>query len=314
LFARNRFYFLVRDKKSGHNPRDMLLTDAHADSATHGSTAITLALWSFLAIYAIARVLQIFSGRVPMLAVVVLHVIPPALFALVHGALRYRLRGIVVFFAICLIVGGAVENIGVLTSLPFGHYYFTSVMGPKILFVPVLLALAYVGMAYLSWTLAIVIAGDGAKSALAGLRVATIPLIASFAMAAWDFAMDPVWSTVLHAWIWRDGGIYFGVPISNFIGWFLTVYLIFQLFALYVRRPSSTVSPLPHRYWNLAVLFYAVSAAGNLLLLLPHHGPSVVSDPTGAQWQVASITAATALVSVFVMGAFALLAWSRSTA
>jgi len=284
---------------------------AHADGSTRSRTAITAALWSFLAIYAIARVLQVFPGLVPMLAVVALHVIPPALFALVHGAARYRLRGIVVFFAICLIVGGAFENIGVLTGFPFGHYFFTSLMGPKILFVPVLLALAYVGMAYLSWTLAILILRAGGSGALAGSPSVTVPLTASFIMVAWDFAMDPVWSTILHAWIWRDGGPYFGVPISNFIGWFFTVYLIFQLFALYARSPSSTVSPLAHRYWNLAVLFYAVSAAGNLLLLLPHRGPSVVSDATGAQWQVASITAATAVVSVFVMVAFALLAWAR---
>jgi hypothetical protein len=49
-----------------------------ADSATHGSTAITRAFWLLLAIYAVARVFQAFPGREPMLAVVALHVIPPA--------------------------------------------------------------------------------------------------------------------------------------------------------------------------------------------------------------------------------------------
>ena len=285
--------------------------DAHGDGAARSRTVITLALCSLLAIYAIARFLQVFPGRVPMLAVVALHVIPPALFALVHGAVRYSLRGIIVFFAICLVVGGAIENIGVLTGFPFGRYYFTAVMGPKILFVPVLLALAYVGMAYLSWTLATLILRGCASGALAGSLAVTVPLLASFIMVAWDLSMDPVWSTVLHAWIWLDGGPYFGVPISNFVGWFFTVYLIFQLFALYGRRPSTTVSPLPRDYWNLAVIFYAVSAAGNLLLLLPRRGPSVISDPTGAQWHFAGIIAATALVSIFVMGAFVLLAWAR---
>jgi uncharacterized membrane protein len=286
--------------------------NGRVDDSARGRTETTLALWSFLAIYAIARALQVFPGRVPMLAVVALHVIPPALFALFHGAVRYSLRGMIVFFVICLIVGGVVENLGVLSGIPFGHYYFTSLMGPKIIFVPVLLALAYVGMAYLSWTLAILILRQASNSILAGSPAFRVPLIARFIMVAWDVAMDPVWSTVLHAWIWRDGGIYFGVPISNFLGWFFTVYLIFQLFALYVRNRSTSVDPLPRNYWNLAILFYATSAAGNLLLLLPHHGPSVVSDPTGAQWQVAGITAATALASVFAMGVPALLAWTRS--
>lgn len=71
------------------------------------------------------------------------------------------------------------------------------------------------------------------------------------------------------------------------------------------------MSAVPFRYCNLAVLFYAVSAAGNLLLLIPHHGPSVVSDPSVAQWRVVGITAATAVLSVFIMGGFALLAWAR---
>jgi uncharacterized membrane protein len=312
LFVRNPFYFFVGCRKSAHNRREMLLVKAHSVGATHNRTATTFALWTLLAIYAIARVLQIFPGRVPMLAVVALHVIPPALFALFDGAVRYSLRGMIVFFVICLIVGGAVENIGVLTGIPFGPYYFTPLMGPKILVVPVLLALAYVGMAYLSWTLALLILRQSSNSVLAGSRAVTVPLIASFIMVAWDVAMDPVWSTVLHAWIWRDGGIYFGVPISNFLGWFFTVYLILQSFALYVRNRSTSGNPLPRNYWNLAILFYATSAAGNLLLLLPRHGPAVVFDPTGAQWQVAGITAATAVVSVFGMGAFALLAWFRS--
>jgi hypothetical protein len=129
-------------------------------------------------------------------------------------------------------------------------------------------------------------------------------------MVAWDFSMDPVWSTILHAWVWRDGGPYFGVPISNFVGWFFSVYIIFQFFALYLRSPSSTVISLPRAYWTVAIVFYAISAAGNLLLLIPHSGLSVVSDPSGIQWRVASITAATTLISVFVTGAFCAIAWA----
>jgi putative membrane protein len=46
-------------------------------------------------------------------------------------------------------------------------------------------------------------------------------------MVAWDLSMDPVWSTVMHSWIWLQGGAYFGVPVSNFLGWYLTVYVIY---------------------------------------------------------------------------------------
>jgi hypothetical protein len=69
--------------------------------------------------------------------------------------------------------------------------------------------------------------------------------------------------------------------------------------------------PLPPGYWHVAVLFYAVSAVGNILLALPLTGPSVVSDPTGALWRVSDITGTCALVSIFTMGVFAVMAWVR---
>jgi len=165
-------------------------------------------------------------------------------------------------------------------------------------------------MAYLSWTLARLILG-GMRNPLLGSRVVTLPLVAAFIMVAWDFSQDPVWSTILHLWVWRQGGAYFGVPVSNFLGWFLTVYVFYQLFALYLRGRSTNSDSLPASYWHQAVLFYALSAAGNVLLVIPQAGPSVVYDPTGTPWRVSDITGTCALVSIFTMGAFAVLAWAR---
>lgn len=280
-------------------------------SSRTGSQAVTnFLLWASIAVYAIARILQVFPSNVPMLAIVALHVAPPMLFALVHGAIFYKTRGIFAFFAICLIVGNVVENVGARTGFPYGSYYFTGVMGPKLFAVPILLGLAYLGMAYLSWTLARIILG-GFASPLCGSRVVALPLIAAFIMVAWDFSMDPVWSTIVHAWIWLKGGAYFGVPLSNFLGWYLTVYLMFQIFALYLKGRPANPGPFPPNYWRLPVLFYGVSAAGNLLLLIPSPQSQVIADASDAQWRVTDIVGACALVSIFLMGAFALLAWVR---
>jgi uncharacterized membrane protein len=273
-------------------------------------TGTSLVLWALLMLYAGARVLQVFPGKVPIVVVVALHVLPPIVFALIHGAIFYRWRGILIFFAICLVVGNIFENVGVRTGFPFGQYYFTDLMGPKLFVVPIQLGLAYLGMAYLSWALARLILG-GMRNPLEGSRVVTLPMVASFIMVAWDFSQDPVWSTVLHLWIWRQGGAYFGVPVSNFFGWYLTVYAFYQLFALYLRGRSTHRDPLPSSYWHQAVLFYAISAAGNILLVIPRSGLSVVSDPTGAQWRVSDITGTCALISIFTMGVFSLLAWLR---
>lgn len=278
------------------------------DESRH--TPTLAALVALLLVYAFSRVLQIFTGQVPMVAIVALHVLPAAAFAWIHGALLYRLRGILAFFVICFVVGNVAENIGVRTGLPFGRYYFTDLMGPKLLVVPILLGLAYIGMAYVSWTLSRLILGQ-AESPVSAANVFVVPLIAAFLMVAWDLAMDSIWSTVLHAWIWQRGGAYFGVPISNFLGWYGTNFSIFLLFALYLKGRPLNGSSLPPAYWHLAVGFYAVSAAGNLVLLIPRPNPAVVSDPSGVQWRVADITGATAVVSIFVMGAFVLLAGAK---
>jgi hypothetical protein len=70
---------------------------------------------------------------------------------------------------------------------------------------------------------------------ICGFQTVAIPAFAGFIMLAWDWSMEPDWSRVDQAWIWRDGGMYFVVPISNFFGWYLTALVFFQVFALYCR-------------------------------------------------------------------------------
>jgi uncharacterized membrane protein len=286
------------------------MTNANTEQTVKSIERWKSMLWILMLIYAASRLLQVFPSGIPMLAIVILHVVPPAVFALIHGAMFYRIRGILSFVAICLLVGNAFENLGVRTGFPFGRYFFTDVMGPKILVVPVFIGLAYVGMAYLSWTLARLILEE-TQGPLAGSRLVTLALLASAIMVSWDLSMDSVWSTIVRAWIWQQGGIYFGVPLTNFLGWFVTGYVFYQLFALYLRNRGSAGNALPADYWNMAVAFYAISAAGNLLLLIPQPGPAVVSDPSGVQWKVSSITAASAVATISTMGAFALLAWIK---
>ena len=86
-------------------------------------------------------------------------------------------------------------------------------------------------------------------------------------MVAWDLANDPVWANINRLWVWQHSGAYLGVPVTNFLGWYLVVYLIYQSFAIYLRGHTPVANPLPSGYWHWAVIFYALSAAGTLLLL-----------------------------------------------
>lgn len=270
------------------------------------SRAYRFLLPAILVCYAGARVLQVITGPTPRLSLVAPDVLSAAAFALVDGSRRYGRRGILVFAAICLAVGNVVENIGVATGFPFGHYRFLEVMGPRFLSVPILLGLAYVGMAYVSWVVARILMRSSNGSGKLGLIA--LPAVASLVMVSWDVAQDPVWSTFLHAWVWRDGGSWFGVPLSNYAGWYGTVFTIYLLFAIYLKRAGvmeASASNCP------AVAFYALCAAGNVAQIWVPHASSVMADATGRRWPVTDILRASALVSVFLMGTFVLLAVGR---
>jgi uncharacterized membrane protein len=268
-------------------------------------------VWGTLLVYVVARICQLYADRLPTLLIVVLHVVPPALFALVHGSFLYRLRGISIFAAFCLGFGTLAEIVSLRTGFPFGHYYFTDVMGPKIFQLPVLLALAYLGIGYVAWILALVILGY-ADRPINGTRVLMLPFLASLIMVAWDLSMDPNWSTLDRAWIWQAGGRYFGVPVSNFFGWFLTAYFYYQAFALYCRANPISAGPSRQPLWLPAILFYAVCGLGNALILKLPMAPPVVTDAAGKRWLTADILGNCVLVSLLVMVPLALLAWLKA--
>ncbi len=263
-----------------------------------------------VSLFEVARVLQILPGKLPIAGVIALHVLPLLVFALIHGAMFYGRRGILIFFVICFIVGNVFENLGVATGFPFGRFYYTDAMGPKLFHVPILVGSAYAWMGYLSWTLGRVILGN-LRSPLVGTRVITLPLVAAFIMIAWDFANDPVWANLDRLWVWQDRGAYFGVPVTNFLALYWVYYLMHQSFAIYLRGRSAIPSPLPAGYWRWPIIVYALCAAGGTIFVLSKRAPAVVVDPTGTPWNTSAITGACVLVSTFVMGAFALIAWVR---
>lgn len=267
------------------------------------SRVYALALCLFLACYACGRVLQVLHGPPATLPLVAAEVLAAFAVALVDGARSVGVRGILIFTLICALVGNGMENLGVATGFPYGHYTFLGVMGPKLFAVPVLLGLAYIGMAWASWRLGCAIAGPRA-------RWFVPPVVAAFVMTAWDLAQDPVWSTMLHAWAWRDGGRWFGVPLSNYFGWLVTTFLIFAMFAAYQRRRAQ------HRYTSAwpALALYSLCAAGNILQLLTRHYAPDSFDASGVPWRTRDILAASAIVSLLVMGGLTAVAARRTRA
>ena len=254
-------------------------------------------LWVLVVVLGVARLantLFSLSIDIPLLVAAVA-------FALIHGALRYRWSGVVTFLVMCLVVSNILENTSILTGFPFGHYYYT--VGPKLFLVPLLIGPAYFSTGYLAWVLATVLIGE-VRPKGSWFTTFAVPFIASFIMVAWDLSMDPTSSTIQHIWIWEQGGGYFGVPLTNFLGWFFTVYVVFQLFALFLRfRKAAHEETRPrHRsYYAQAIIVYGVLGLTFVLSYLVSSDNTLVTDAVGVVWQTRSIAEAEATVSIFTM-------------
>jgi uncharacterized membrane protein len=270
----------------------------------------TVALWTALLLYAQSRVCQLYPERFSVQLIVLMQVVFPAVFALLHGSILYRVRGMAVFAAFCLGAGALCESLSLRTGFPFGHYHFTDLMGPNIFQVPILLVLAYLGIGYCSWVLSLLILGYRNRP-LAGGGAIAVPLLASLVMLAWDLSMEPIWSTIDRAWVWRDGGPFYGVPASNFLGWYFTAFLFYQAFAIYCKAKPARPAPSSPSYWRSAIICYGVCAFGNLMIFRTGLFPPAVTDASGRQWSTINILVACALISVLAMAPMALLAWHK---
>jgi uncharacterized membrane protein len=257
-------------------------------------------LWTLAAVYAVGTLANaLFS----LSATRELLVLVAVAFGLIHGAARYRWRGILTFIVIALVVSNILENTSILTGFPFGHYHYTDALGPKLFLVPMLIGPAYFSTGYLAWVLSTVLIADVRRESSAFTTFA-VPFVASFLMVVWDLCLDPTASTIHHVWIWEQGGGYFGVPLSNYLGWFFTVYVFFQMFALFLRfrkaGPGET-QRLPGSYFAQAVLMYAVIGLAFVLSYLVDRSNTLVSDAAGVVWQTRSIAEASATVSIYTM-------------
>jgi Carotenoid biosynthesis protein len=259
---------------------------------------VSKALWVLIAFHALAT---IGADGLPALLggpwALPAGILIPLVFALAHGSLRYGLAGMRVFLVLCLGAANIFENMSVLTGFPFGHYHYTEVMGPKLFLVPLLIGPAYFGTGYLSWVMAtILLDTDRRRDALA---VVLTPLVATFIMVGWDLCLDPSASTIARIWIWENGGSYFGVPVSNYLGWCLTVFTFLMLFSLW-RARRLDFRDLPQVWWYQACALFAVTALDYPASYLGQPRVSV-TDATGKVWQTADIYGTASIASLFTV-------------
>lgn len=176
---------------------------------------------------------------------------------------RVQARWVGAFIAVYLL-SLASELAGTTIGLPFGPYQYTPALGTKWFgHVPLLIPLSWFFMALPSY-------------ALARRRYATrahlMPrlLAGSLLLLSWDLSLDPAMSLVTSFWVWGTAGPYYGMPLLNLAGWYVTGLVL--MVALAWLRADEWIARIP--VWWL-VAFYGA----NLLLPL---GMSIVAGLWGA--------------------------------
>ncbi|MEM3828812.1 MAG: carotenoid biosynthesis protein [Conexivisphaerales archaeon] len=149
------------------------------------------------------------------------------------------------------------EILGVNFGIPFGKYYYSNILGVKLFAVPIsvpLMWFSFIGIAYL-------IAGN--------------PLIGALLPTALDLLMDPYMSG--HGWFWQTKllNFYYGIPLSNFIGWyFVSLVLIFCL--RFILKSKQIKSIFPHFTYLLIIAFWTIKDAENNLFTASFIGIIIV--------------------------------------
>jgi len=132
-------------------------------------------------------------------------------------------------------VGATSELIGTNTGFPFGHYSYGEWLGAKIAgdvpyFIPP------------SWYALSLVSLDLARRL--GLNRAGRVLATAAFMVLWDVALDPAMNHAFPFWQYRADGVYFGMPLVNWGGWFLTSAII----ALGYEKLLGGLAPAPDAF------------------------------------------------------------------
>jgi uncharacterized membrane protein len=152
----------------------------------------------------------------------------------------------VVFFAIALSFGLVSETLGVARGLIFGPYYYNL---PKFFFglVPFETPISWAVILYVAYALTNQLIfgtiGDRPSIRSTRLNAASLIILASaiggLIATNLDMILDPVAvSRQNPGWVWIGGGPYFGIPFSNFIGWFFVSFFAVLLFRFYETLKS----------------------------------------------------------------------------
>ena len=226
--------------------------------------AVDYVKWGCLALFAILTI----SSQIPGAPFLLLcfQWFPLIAFSIIHGCQRYGGKRILVYFIITWVVSNFLEGLSVATGFPFGDYHYME-FPLSIAGVPVGIMPAYFAQSYVALTIAQTLVGVFNKK-IEGIYKFIVPLTASFVMTMWDVVSDPT-ATISGCWTWENGGEFFGVPVTNFFGWVLCVYIFMQIFTLILSKYTPSIKQADTtnniHFWIEPCIAYACMGIGVLI-------------------------------------------------
>lgn len=269
------------------------------------------AQWAFAIAAAAAAVLLPLSGGNGGTVAALLLTIP---FAAIHGVRRYGWKLFIVFFVVTFVLSNFFENLSILTGFPFGHYYYTG--EPKLFYVPIAVGLIYFGLGYVSWLVASTILDRADEDlnlhARSGrINVVLLPILAAAVMTAFDVGSDSVASTVAHTWVWKSGGGLFGVPYTNYLGWWLVTYSFFQVFSLIIALGSGARTVKAGALLPPVIIYLSLGLSSVSYFIGRASSAEFVKDQAGVSWSLSQLAEAMMTINIFGLVVFAFIACAK---
>jgi uncharacterized membrane protein len=207
------------------------------------------------------------------------------LFGLMHALYALGWRNALVFFGLTIVISWAFEHFGVATGRIFGSYHYTDLLGPKLGHVPILTLLSWCMLAYPAYIVANCMIGDHPTGSHGGpARIAWLSLMSAVVLTGLDLIIDPIMSGhVISAWVWEQGGSYFGVPARNFLGWMVTAFVIYFAYRIFEWRVGTRpFGPLTRSIVTMPLVIHGFTMMSALTALpgeLKVIAPFVIGPP-----------------------------------
>jgi len=158
------------------------------------------------------------------------------------------------FVAIAVASGWFAEQMGSSYGWFFGSYTYTTVLGPTLGDVPVIIPLMWFALTYIAYIISNLIVWQTPVDGMAPPgHAAVMSLLAALIVTAYDLGADPYMVFKLKAWIMTmTDGWWFGETLQGFFGWAFVSFFIVFCFRLTLRRRA----PQPARHiakWHVLV-------------------------------------------------------------